>query len=53
MLHSLHGMVAGDSDEEGELLSGMMSPPNGYSSVDEALSYATPAQTASIQVLPL
>lgn len=28
----------------------MMSPPNGYSSADEALSYATPEQTASIQV---
>lgn len=27
-----------------------MSPPNGYSSADEALSYATPEQTASIQV---
>ncbi len=42
--------VSGDSDDEGELLAGMMSPPNGYSSADEALSYATPEQTASIQV---
>ncbi|DBB18003.1 TPA: hypothetical protein ACH3X3_003000 [Trebouxia sp. C0006] len=41
--------VVGDSDDEGELLAGMMSPPNGYSSADEALSYATPEQTASIQ----
>lgn len=39
----------GDSDEEGELLAGMMSPPAGYSSAEEAVSYATP-QPASIQV---
>ncbi len=54
-INGLHGqqylhMAAGDSDDEGDLLAGMMSPPNGYSSADEALSYATPEQTASIQV---
>ena len=40
----------GDSDEEGELLAGIMSPPHGYSSADEALPYTTSQQTASIQV---
>ena len=47
---SLFARNSGDSDDEGELLAGMVSPPNGYSSADEALSYATPEQTASIQV---
>ena len=43
-------MATGDSDEEGDLLPGMMSPPNGFPSVDQALSKATSAQAASIQV---
>ncbi|KAL3140747.1 hypothetical protein ABBQ32_005301 [Trebouxia sp. C0010 RCD-2024] len=41
--------VVGDSDEEGDLLAGIMSPPNEYSSPDEALSFVSPQQTATIQ----
>lgn len=43
---------SGDSDEEGDLLAGIMSPPNEYSSPDEALSFVSPQQTATIQVIP-
>lgn len=48
--HWSKGMAAGDSDEEGELLSGMLSPPGGYP-LEQAHSQATSlSQAAFAQV---
>lgn len=36
----ISGPCAADQDEDDEILSGMMSPPSGYSSGDEGTPYA-------------